>query len=169
MYGHLSDSFDVPEDSVSTWRSQWNIPNNSHSYYLEHPVIGSSALASHRGDPVEPSTLHPYVKDGLQKEKELGRSMGKYFSQLVEIPGRPNVMFKPGSYHDPSTPAVVCEKDDDYHKEDDVVWVGGTIWCLVNKSIGRRKSWSVEFRPDTVIRIATLYVCFAPNFHSFKY
>jgi hypothetical protein len=138
-------------------RHKWNAPDSSDFYYVEHPIVAFPNIATHRGPKTEGQTLDPVVRIGLRRYKNDCQSSGETYRDLVEVPGRPRVFVRKGSYHDPDAPIRLCEEEDDWHRFNDIVWFGGTINCIVNKT-GRRKGWSSELWPEIVVRLARKHV-----------
>lgn len=155
----MDGAFDPTDRSVLELRSSWNAPDRSERYIIEHPIIAHRAMANRRGPETHGASLHPYIVSGLQNYKDECRSTGQTGNDLIEVPNRPEVLACRGSYHNTDTKPVSCTEEEDWHREGDIIWFGGSIYCPVNKAEGKYKGWTVEWWPDTVIRIAKLKVC----------
>jgi hypothetical protein len=153
----LDGAFDTIDKTVSEMRHKWNIPDGSDTYNIEHPILAYPTIAAHHGSSTGGSTLHPIIQRGIKLYKEHCTSKKQSYKELSEVPGRPAVLVRHGSYHDPSAIVKPCEQDHDWHRLNDVVMVGGCIYGIVNKT-GRRKGWASEFWPEVVVRIAKRHV-----------
>jgi hypothetical protein len=139
-------------------RKNWNLPDRGDRYVVEHPILAFPSIAGRREAPEGPkkNTLHPDIKKGLDDAKKDARVAGRQFMELSEVPGRPAVLYRPGSYHNPEAVPVECTEEDDWHRAGDFVWITGTIRCIINKTDGRYRGWEVEWWPNQVVRIARI-------------
>lgn len=139
-------------------RNAWNAPDRSDRYLIEHPVVARTFIANRYGADTNGETLHPYIIAGLKKHKEASSTNGNTWQELVEVPERPSVLVRNGSYGDETASNVPCADDSDWHREGDIIWFTGSIYCIINKSQSMYKGWNVEWRPEMVVCIAKMKV-----------
>jgi hypothetical protein len=153
----LQGAFDHIGKTVEDMRFSWNCPDNTDTYFVEHPVIAHPTTANLRGPTTHNRTLDPTVSQGLKSFRDWCQTNGAPCRELVEVFGRPAVLYRAGKFEDASSAVRHCTQDEDYHRPNDVVWGGGSINCVVQKK-GSRKGWGSELWPEMMVRVGRLNV-----------
>jgi hypothetical protein len=157
LYAPLQGAFDHIGKTVDDMRFQWNTPDNTDTYIVEHPVVAHPTAAGLRGPKTNNRTLDPAVAQGLKAFREWCQTNGAPYRELVEVFGRPAVLYRDGKLDNASASVRHCIEDKDYHGPNDLVWGGGSVNCIVVKK-GSRKGWGSEIWPEMMVRIGKLHV-----------